>query len=386
MKLRADQITRAKALLVDLNPLVAQELDWLLQVASASSTERAMLYEKWETQSPQVSTLGEDQTKPLSLFLIDVLHQGRVLELFASLERLLMLGVQLTLIEFAEFSQELLKKPWPLSRTELKIVRMLHENPTHSTVAIAQATGFHRQTVANYIRRLYFALQIQSYPLVNYHALGLRRIQIWFRGTAEIPTNPYFYSRLALTGSNARWLIDTWSVPKNTEELLLDYYRKMERTRQIHDLAVKEMLSFGKHLSLSTYEESSGWRSEPEVVKQVYQRVLEGQDLYIPRLLEVMVYGATSNSKLDATDIKIIEALWRDYLLGQTKEAAAIRLGISRSSFSRRLQHLESIGVIKPTLWLKTEDMVQTAFIIPISETQVLNALMYVPVVYFYLT
>ena len=107
MKLRADQIAHAKALLVELNPLVSQELNWLLRMASAPSTERAALYEEWETQSPQVSTRGEDQTKALSQFLMDVLHQGRLQELSTSLERLLMLGVQLTLVEFAELSQEL---------------------------------------------------------------------------------------------------------------------------------------------------------------------------------------------------------------------------------------------------------------------------------------
>ncbi|MHA2232981.1 MAG: hypothetical protein ACXAB4_10855 [Candidatus Hodarchaeales archaeon] len=384
MKLKSDQIMQGKTLLSELDPFVAQELDWLLQLAATTIPQRMALYEQWETQSPHVSEFGEDQTNPLSQYLMDVFNQGRVPDLLASLERLLMLGVQLTLTEFAELTQELVKRPWPLSRTELEIVRMLYENPTASAVAIAQTTGFHRQTVANYLRQLYFALQISCYPIVNYHALGLRRIQIWFRGSAEIPTNFYFYSRLALTGNNERWLLDTWSVPTGAEDLLLERYRRLERNRQIHDLAVREIISSGKHLSLSTYEEAVGWRSEPEVVKQVYQRALKGQDLFVPRQLEIMPYGMT-DSRLDTIDIGIIEALWKDYLLGQTKEAVAIQLGISRSSLTRRLQRLECAVVIKPSLWLKTENMVQTAFTIPISETQVLNALMCLPVVYFYL-
>lgn len=384
MKLKLDQIAQGKTLLSELDSFVAQELDWLLQLAATTTSQRVALYEQWETQSPQVSEFGEDQTKPLSQYLMDVFHQGRISDLLVSLERLLMHGVQPTLTEFAELTQELVKRPWPLSRTELEIVRMLYENPTASAVAIAQSTGFHRQTVASYLRRLYFALQISCYPIVNYHALGLRRIQIWFRGAAEIPTSVYFYSRLTLTGNNERWLVDTWSVPAGADDLLLERYRQLERNRRIHDLAVKEILSFGKHLSLSTYEEAVGWRSEPEVVKQIYQRALKGQDLFVPRHLEVMSYGMT-DCRLDAIDIGIIEALWKDYLLGQTKEAIAFQLNISRSSLTRRLQRLEDAAVIKPSLWLKTENMIQTAFTIPISETQILNALMCLPAVYFYL-
>jgi hypothetical protein len=263
---------------------------------------------------------------------------------------------------------------------------MLHEDPTASAIRIAQATGYHRQTVASYIKRLYFALKISSYPLVNYHALGLRRLQIWFRGTAEVPTSPYFYSRLALTGSDERRLVDTWSVPVGAERLLLDYYQRLCRTYGIHDLSVRELLSFGKNLSLSTYEESKGWESDPGVVKLLYDRALEGQSLFLPQALEVMVYRTSQTPVLDNIDIAIIDSLWKDYLLGQTREAAAIRLNISRSSFSRRLQFLEANNVIKPSLWLKTENMVQTALSIPVSESQVVNALMRLPVVYFYLS
>ncbi|MFX0113973.1 MAG: winged helix-turn-helix transcriptional regulator [Candidatus Hodarchaeota archaeon] len=387
MKLAKNQVMLEKTLLLpDLDLDVAQELNWLLRLNSATNTERIELYEQWEAESPLVSEFGEDQTSPLSQFLMDVLHQGRVSELLASLERLATLDIQPTLPEFANLTQQLLKRPWPLSRTELEIVRILHEDPTTPVVKIAEATGYHRQTIASYMKRLYFSLQIQSYPLVNYPALGLRRMQIWFRGNAETPASVYFYSRLALTGNDERWMVDTWSIPEGAEDLVLERYRRMERSRRIYDLSVREFLSFGKHLSLSTYEESNGWRSDPEVVNLVYQRALEGQDSFIPRLLEVMPYGITQTLNLDAVDMSIIEILWRDYLLGQTREAAAIRLGISRSSFSRRLQRLESTGVIKPSLWLKTEDMVQTAMIIPTSETQVLNALMCLPVVYFYLS
>lgn len=375
-----------KSILPNLDPSVAQEMGWLLQLNAVSSSERVALYEQWEAQSPHVPQSGEDHPSPLCQFLMDIFHQGRTSELMMALERLVSLGLQPTLAEFADLTQELLKRPWPLSHTELEIVRVLREEPTASTVRIAEATGFHRQTIASYIKRLWYALQISSYPIVNYHALGLRRLQIWFRGVAEIPTSPYFYSRLALTGRDERWLVDTWSVPVGAEELVRERYRKLSHALQIHDLSVRELLSFGKHLSLSTYEESTGWRSNPEVVKLVYQRALEGQEPFIARLLEVMPYGTTDIPRLDHIDLGIIETLWKDYLLGQTREAAAIRLGISRSSFSRRLQQLETNGVIRPSLWLKTENMVQTAFTIPLSETAVLNALMCLPVVYFYLS
>ncbi|MFW9917955.1 MAG: hypothetical protein ACFFGZ_20335 [Candidatus Thorarchaeota archaeon] len=375
-----------ESFLPNLNPPVAQELGWLLRLTTAASSERATLYEQWEAQSPHVSEAGEDHPSPLSRFLMNIFHQGRTSELMMALERLISLGLQPTLAEFADLTQELLKRPWPLSRTELEIVQVLREEPTASAVRIAQVTGYHRQTIASYIKRLWYALQISTYPLVNYHALGLRRLQIWFRGAAEIPTSPYFYSRLALSGRDERWLVDTWSVPVGAEELVRERYRKLSHALQIHDISVRELLSFGKHLSLSTYEESEGWHSDPEVVKLVYQRALEGEDPFIARLLEIMPYGTADIPRLDHIDLGIIETLWKDYLLGQTREAAAIRLGISRSSFSRRLQQLETNGVIQPSLWLKTENMVQTAFTIPLSETAVLNALMCLPVVYFYLS
>lgn len=386
MKLSKNQIILGKTLILpELDPDVGQEMDWLLRLASTTNNKRIALYEQWEAQSPYVAQFGEDQTRPLSQYLMDVFHQGRVPELLAALERLLMLDIQPTLAEFASLTQELLKKPRSLSRTELEIVRILHEDPTTPSIKIARVIGKHRQTVANYIKQLYFGLQIRSYPLVDYHALGLRRVQIWFRGSTDVPESVYFYSRLTLTGKDERWLVDTWSVPPGAEGGLLERYQRLERVRRIHDLEMREILSFGKHLSLSTYEESRGWRSDPEVVKLAYKRALEGQASFIPRLLEVMPYGKSQGLKLDGIDISIIETLWKDYLLGQTREAAAIRLGISRSSFSRRLQRLESNNVIKPSLWLKTDNMVQTALTIPVPETQVLNALLCLPVVYFYL-
>ncbi|MHA2270577.1 MAG: winged helix-turn-helix transcriptional regulator [Candidatus Hodarchaeales archaeon] len=386
MRLAKKQISLGKTLLPELNdPHVTQELNLLLEMSSVANHERATFYEQWETKSPQVSEVGEDHPRPLCHFLMGVFHQRRIPALLASFERILKLGLQPSLSEFAVLTQELLKRPWPLSRTELEIVRMLHEDPTASAIRIAQATGYHRQTVASYIKRLYFAMKISSYPLVNYHALGLRRLQIWFRGTPEVPTSPYFYSRLALTGNDERRLVDTWSVPVGAESLLLDYYQRLGQTHGIHDLSVRELLSFGKNLSLSTYEESKGWESDPGVVKLLYERALEGQALFLPQPLEVMVYGTSQTPVLDGIDIAIIESLWKDYLLGQTREAAAIRLNISRSSFSRRLQQLEINNVIRPSLWLKTENMVQTALSIPVSEAQVVNALMRLPVVYFYL-
>ena len=187
MRFAKNQLDCAKLLLPEMDPLVSQELEQLLKMTSVTRRERAAFYEQWEEQCQKVQMLGEDQTYPISQLLMDVFKQGRVSDLLASLERLMTFGIKPTLQELAEFTLELVKRPWPLSRLELEVLNILHKDPTASTAQISQALGYHRQTVAGYLRRLHFALQISTYPIVNFHALGLSRFQIWFRGNIEVP-------------------------------------------------------------------------------------------------------------------------------------------------------------------------------------------------------
>ncbi|MFX0116903.1 MAG: winged helix-turn-helix transcriptional regulator [Candidatus Hodarchaeota archaeon] len=96
-----------------------------------------------------------------------------------------------------------------------------------------------------------------------------------------------------------------------------------------------------------------------------------------------MVQHATDAPKFDAEDWQIVGILIDDYLLYQSKEGIASQLGISRSNLSRRLDRLESTGVIKPMLNLRAADLIQTMLRILETEPQVLHALMCLPEVFF---
>jgi DNA-binding Lrp family transcriptional regulator len=99
--------------------------------------------------------------------------------------------------------------------------------------------------------------------------------------------------------------------------------------------------------------------------------------------MELMVYDSTGTPHLDGMDMRIIGALIDDYLLSQSKEGLSLQLGISRANFGERLDQLESTGVIRPTLGVKAEKMAQVVLRIPLTESQVLNALMRLPVAFF---
>jgi DNA-binding Lrp family transcriptional regulator len=368
---------------------VIQELDWFLRLTTTSKDNRAALYEQWQAKGPSGSQAEEAHSRPLRQALIDVFHQGRVSDLFDILGQLVHKEEPPTLQEIATIAHELLQRPLPLSSTALKIVKLLHADPTISVAQIVQAIGFPQQTVANRIRRLYYALQIKTGPLVDYHAVGLRHMQVQFRGPMALPAssyaNGYLASREILLGAAGETTCDTWLVPTGHEAALLDHYRPLEETETIQNVSLSEFLSFGKNFSLASYEAEVGWRSDPEPFRQILQKALEGEAQIIPPLREVMPYGKTSSLKLDGTDIRIIESLRDDYLLSQSDEAVAIRLNISRAAFNRRLQRLEANHTIQPTLWLNVDHLVQTAVTIPIPETQVLNALLELPLVVFFL-
>lgn len=364
---------------------MAQELDWLLKMASASTQERASLYERWEPESPCVADNGIERQLPLSQFLMDVYHQGRVAELLTTLQQLLEEGIRPNLNEFTDLVQEIVRRPWFLSQRELEIVKHLQHNPTASAEEIACRTGSHRKTVAHHLRRLFYALQILPYPLINYPAVGLRHIQFWYRGTIKLPSSVYFFSRLSLMSNPLRkgWLIDTWKVPIGQENRLIGHYQQLERTGHIQNVVTKEVLSLGKHLSLAAYEPRVGWRLEPSLVKLMLQRALKGREIFTPQFMELMVYDATGTPPLDAMDMRIIGTLIDDYLLSQSKEGLSLQLGISRADLDERLDQLESNRVIRPTLGVKAEKMAQVVLRIPLTESQVLNALMRLPVVFF---
>ncbi|MFQ5977352.1 MAG: helix-turn-helix transcriptional regulator [Candidatus Heimdallarchaeota archaeon] len=385
MPLTDHQILLGEILLAELSPAVARELNWLLRITSAPKGKRTSLYEQWEGESQPIPIPGNDRSYAVSRILMDIYHQGRVGDLLASLQQLIAQKIRPTIQEFSEMILELRKRPWRLSLKELEIIRHLHEHPTASAAQIARITGFHRKTVASHMRRLFFALQILPYPLINYHAIGLRRFQFWFRGSMKIPSSVYFYSRISLMsrGLEGSWLMDTWSVPTGHEQLLLDCYHQPESTGQIQDVTVRELYSTGKHLSLASYKEGLGWESDPDVIKLTMQRALEGQESFNPQFLEQMVYDSRRVLRLDGVDMHIIGALLDDYLLGQSQESLSLKLGISRSNFRRRLRRMEKHGVIKSSLWLKTENMVPTVLKISMAEPQLLNALMCLPVVYF---
>lgn len=364
---------------------VAQELSWLLRVAAAPRAARANLYAQWEEISPLFSETDETRQIPACRYLMDVFNQGRVPNLLAALQQLRAQGISPTLDEFVDIVQTLVERPWTFSQPDLNIISYLNEYPSASAVQISRATGYHRQTVASRLRKLIFALQVYPYPLINYHALKLRRLQFWYRSNVKTPTSVYFYSRFSHGGAQeGGWLVDTWSCPMGAEDTLTAHYRHEEAKGQIQQLKVCELLTIGKHTSIAAYEPNIGWWSDPAIMKLTLRRALQGQDVFTPAFLEQMVYHPINVPRLDATDIHLIGALLDGYLLGRSKEELAIQLGISRSTLSRRLALLEASGTVKPILWIKTENLVHTTLHIPLSQPQVLNALMCAPLVYFY--
>ncbi len=386
MRLAKNQVLICKQLIPEMESAISNELNILLQFILANNDKRPDIYEKWNMCSLVMPGAKKKDTTTLSSLLLKIVNQGKVFELFTTLERLVHIGIKPNVEEFLDVVQNLLHRPRIFSNSEFSIIRTLQEYPTATTSKISNLTGLHRQTVASNIRKLSSTMQITCRPIINFQALGLRKIQVWFRGNIGTTQSPYFLSRFSLVGTehNKGWLIDTWTVPIGYETKLLESYLKLNQNKLITEFYLKEILSFGQHLLLPSNQEENTYLTCSDMIKFILRRLVKGQTLFIPKFLEWMVYSSTQTKMIDSLDIAIIDSLYNsNYLFQNTKQELAKQLGISRSTLSRRLKLLEEDNIIRPSIQLEEKDLVPTILLLPIEHSHYLNALMCLPSIQF---
>jgi DNA-binding Lrp family transcriptional regulator len=334
--------------------------------------------------SHQAQVLDEEQASALNQLLIDISTLGRTSELLRSLQQLRTHGICPTPPELADIALSLLKSPMPLSAIELEIVHQLYRNPIESSYNIVRELGLKREVVESHIRGLIYGNQVSCRALLNYHALGLRQVQFCYKGEIAPSTSPYFLARYDFPH---QWHVENWAVPAEVEDSLFEYYRMLEKQRNIHHLAMKNVLSHGTHLSLASYRAGRGWTTNAEIAHVVIQRALAFEHINEPSQFTAITNCQDRNtSRIDGTDIAIIQELYQDYPLGQPQKALAARLGIARSTLQRRLQRLKANSLVQPCLAVNMANMANLAVIFPLCMPQLLLALTCLPVMEFYIS
>ncbi|MFQ5981388.1 MAG: winged helix-turn-helix transcriptional regulator [Candidatus Heimdallarchaeota archaeon] len=364
----------------------------ILRKSLHSAADRALkedltTYLPWiaaDPNSPQAQVLDDEQASALTQLLIDISTLGRTSELLRSLQQLRTHGICPTPPELADIALGLLKKPMPLSAIELEIVNELYRNPIESSYTIVRELGLKREVVESNIRGLIYGNQVSCRALLNYHALGLKQVQFCYKGELTLSTSPYFLSRYDFPD---QWHMENWAVPAELKDTLFEHYRKLEKQRNIHHLAMKNVVSQGTHLSLASYRAGRGWTTNAEIAHVVIQRALAFEHINEPSQFTAITNCQDRHtSRIDSTDIAIIQELYQDYPLGQPQKALATRLGMARSTLQRRLQRLKANSLVQPCLAVNMANMAKLAVIFPLSMPQLLQALTCLPVLEFYIS